>query len=160
MRSFILKWSLAPWTAEKVSYIKYKRIIFPMLQLNKHLSLCACVSTEEFVAFFDRLVFVRRCEQVAGSELNTRTNVLLVRQSVLTPGNGVVFTYTSQKNMKKSHHQGKSAGAELGWWVGLLLLFFIKKGWHILQYISKYWILFWTDASISELRPMFEPVAT
>uniref|UniRef100_A0A8C9X0I6 ADAM metallopeptidase with thrombospondin type 1 motif, 13 n=1 Tax=Sander lucioperca TaxID=283035 RepID=A0A8C9X0I6_SANLU len=55
--------------------------------------------------FFDRLAIVKKCEQIAGSELTTRTNVLLVRQNLLTPGNGVVFTYTSQKNTKKSHHQ-------------------------------------------------------
>ncbi|XP_070759988.1 A disintegrin and metalloproteinase with thrombospondin motifs 13 [Enoplosus armatus] len=60
---------------------------------------------KEYVAFFDRLAFVRKCEQVADSELTTRTNVLLVRQNLLIPGNGVVFTYNSQKNMKKSHHQ-------------------------------------------------------
>ncbi|XP_073322095.1 A disintegrin and metalloproteinase with thrombospondin motifs 13 [Pagrus major] len=60
---------------------------------------------KEFAAFFDRLAFVRKCEQVAGSELTTRTNVVLVRQNLLTPGNGVVFTYSSQKNTKKSHHQ-------------------------------------------------------
>uniref|UniRef100_A0A7N5ZVK4 Peptidase M12B domain-containing protein n=1 Tax=Anabas testudineus TaxID=64144 RepID=A0A7N5ZVK4_ANATE len=39
------------------------------------------------------------------SELTTRTNVLLVRQNLLTPGNGVLFTYNSHKNTKKSHHQ-------------------------------------------------------
>ena len=55
------------------------------------------------------MAVVKKCEQVAGSELNTRTNVLLVRQNVLTAGNGVVFTYTSQKNTKKSHRRGKSA---------------------------------------------------
>ncbi|XP_059193400.1 A disintegrin and metalloproteinase with thrombospondin motifs 13 [Centropristis striata] len=60
---------------------------------------------KEFVAFFDRLAFVRKCEQVARSELTTRTNVLLVRQNLLTRGNGIVFSYSSQKNMKKSHHQ-------------------------------------------------------
>ncbi|XP_068558937.1 A disintegrin and metalloproteinase with thrombospondin motifs 13 isoform X2 [Cebidichthys violaceus] len=60
---------------------------------------------KEFVAFFDRLAFVRKCERVADSELTTRTNILLVRQKLLTPGNGVVFTYSSQKNTKKSHHQ-------------------------------------------------------
>ncbi|XP_012721722.2 A disintegrin and metalloproteinase with thrombospondin motifs 13 isoform X1 [Fundulus heteroclitus] len=59
----------------------------------------------EYVAFFDRLAFVRKCVQAAGSELTTRTNVLLVRQSLVTPGNGVVFTYRSQKNTKRSHHQ-------------------------------------------------------
>lgn len=81
------------------------------LQPNKCMQLCARVSTEEFAAFFDRLAFVRKCEQVAGSELTTRTNVLLVRQNLLTPGNGVVLTYSSQKNTKKSHHQGKSESA-------------------------------------------------
>ncbi|KAM8887344.1 A disintegrin and metalloproteinase with thrombospondin motifs 13 [Spinachia spinachia] len=63
-----------------------------------------CVK-KEFVAFLDRLAFVRKCDQVVGSELTTRTNVLLVRQKLLTPGNGVVLTYKSQKNPKKSHHQ-------------------------------------------------------
>lgn len=59
----------------------------------------------EFVLFYDRLVLVRKCEQVAGSELTTRANVLLVRQYALSPENGVLFTYTSQKSQKKSHHQ-------------------------------------------------------
>uniref|UniRef100_A0A4W6FPC0 ADAM metallopeptidase with thrombospondin type 1 motif, 13 n=1 Tax=Lates calcarifer TaxID=8187 RepID=A0A4W6FPC0_LATCA len=35
------------------------------------------------------------------SELTSRTNVLLVRQNLLTPGNGIVFTYKSQKNTKR-----------------------------------------------------------
>lgn len=73
-----------------------------------HVSLLKCVPAEEFVVFFDRLAFVRKCEQVVGSELTTRTNVLLVRQKLLTPGNGVVLTYNSQKNPKKNHHQGRS----------------------------------------------------
>ncbi|MED6286602.1 hypothetical protein CHARACLAT_007748 [Characodon lateralis] len=60
----------------------------------------------EYVAFFDRLAFVRKCVHAAGSELSTRTNVLLVRQSLVTPGNGVVFTYRSEKNTKRNHHQG------------------------------------------------------
>nr|XP_015827622.2 A disintegrin and metalloproteinase with thrombospondin motifs 13 [Nothobranchius furzeri] len=59
---------------------------------------------KEYVAFFDRLAFVRKCAQVADSQLTSRTNVLLVRQNVFTPGNGVVFTYSSQKNMKRSLH--------------------------------------------------------
>ncbi|XP_028312307.1 A disintegrin and metalloproteinase with thrombospondin motifs 13 isoform X2 [Gouania willdenowi] len=60
---------------------------------------------KEYLAFFDRLVFVRKCALAAMSELTTRTNVLLVRQNLLTPGNGVMFTYSSQKNTKRSHHQ-------------------------------------------------------
>lgn len=60
------------------------------------------------MAFFDRLAFMRKCAHVGGTELTTRTNVLLVRQNLLTPGSGVVFTYSSQKNKKRSHHQGKT----------------------------------------------------
>lgn len=55
----------------------------------------------------DRLSFLRKCKQVAGSALTTRTNVLLVRQNLLSAGNGVLLSYNSQKNMKKSHHQSK-----------------------------------------------------
>lgn len=62
-------------------------------------------SKKEYVAFFDRLSFLRKCKQVAGSALTTRTNVLLVRQNLLSAGNGVLLSYNSQKNMKKSHHQ-------------------------------------------------------
>ncbi|KAM3868392.1 A disintegrin and metalloproteinase with thrombospondin motifs 13 [Diretmus argenteus] len=58
---------------------------------------------KEYVAFFDRLVFMRKCEQVQGSELTTKSNVLLVRQNILTPGNGVLLTYRSLKNRKKNH---------------------------------------------------------
>lgn len=68
---------------------------------------------EESLAFFDRLAFVRKCEQITGSELTTRTNVLLVRQTLFTPGDGVVFTYSSQKNVKRSHHQGRNRGVTI-----------------------------------------------
>lgn len=71
------------------------------------------------MAFFDRLAFVRKCAQVAGSELTTRTNVLLVRQTLFTPGSGVVFTYSSQKNMKRSHYKGTPP------WRGFLTNFLI-----------------------------------
>ncbi|XP_077570591.1 A disintegrin and metalloproteinase with thrombospondin motifs 13 [Stigmatopora nigra] len=59
----------------------------------------------EYAVFFDRLVLVRKCEQAAGSSLTTRTNVLLVGQNLLTRGNGMVFTYSSRRNEKKSQHQ-------------------------------------------------------
>ncbi|XP_051923960.1 A disintegrin and metalloproteinase with thrombospondin motifs 13 isoform X1 [Hippocampus zosterae] len=59
----------------------------------------------EHALFFDRLALVRKCEQAGGSTLTTRTNVLLVRQNLLTSGNGIVFTYSSQRNTKKSHRQ-------------------------------------------------------
>uniref|UniRef100_A0A665WVV6 CUB domain-containing protein n=1 Tax=Echeneis naucrates TaxID=173247 RepID=A0A665WVV6_ECHNA len=45
---------------------------------------------------------IRKCASVASSELTSRTNVLLVRQNLLTPGNGIVFTYKSQKNTKRN----------------------------------------------------------
>ncbi|XP_061527353.1 A disintegrin and metalloproteinase with thrombospondin motifs 13 [Phycodurus eques] len=56
----------------------------------------------EYAVFFDRLALVRKCEQIAGSTLTTRTNVLLVHQNLLTSGNGIVFSYSSQRNMKRS----------------------------------------------------------
>ncbi|XP_057688786.1 A disintegrin and metalloproteinase with thrombospondin motifs 13 isoform X2 [Corythoichthys intestinalis] len=59
----------------------------------------------EYAVFFDRLALVRKCEQAASSTLTTRTNVLLVRQNLLTSGNGIVFTFSSQRNVKKSQHQ-------------------------------------------------------
>lgn len=69
------------------------------------------------MAFFDRLAFVRKCAHLSGSELTTRTNVVLVRQNLFTPGRGVVFAYSSQKNVKRSHHQGMTA------WSGFLTNF-------------------------------------
>lgn len=65
-----------------------------------------CDPADESVVFFDRLVFVKKCERASGSELTTRTNVLLVRQHLLTPGGGVMLSYSSQRNAKRSH-QGK-----------------------------------------------------
>ncbi|KAL0979470.1 hypothetical protein UPYG_G00185490 [Umbra pygmaea] len=59
----------------------------------------------EYVAFYDRLVLVRKCEQIKDTELISRTNVLLVRQNLQSPGNGVLLTYSSQKNTKKTHYQ-------------------------------------------------------
>ncbi|XP_061762864.1 A disintegrin and metalloproteinase with thrombospondin motifs 13 isoform X2 [Nerophis ophidion] len=59
----------------------------------------------EYAVFFDRLVLVRKCDRAAVSVLTTRTNVLLVGQHLLVPGNGVLFTYSSQRNTKKSHYQ-------------------------------------------------------
>ncbi|XP_010894007.3 A disintegrin and metalloproteinase with thrombospondin motifs 13 [Esox lucius] len=61
--------------------------------------------TREYVAFYDRLVLVRKCGQLKDTELTSRTNVLLVRQNLLSPGNGALLTYSSQKNTKKNHYQ-------------------------------------------------------
>nr|XP_057927344.1 A disintegrin and metalloproteinase with thrombospondin motifs 13 isoform X1 [Doryrhamphus excisus] len=59
----------------------------------------------EYAVFFDQLALVKKCDQAAGSVLTTRTNVLLVGQRVYASRNGVVFTYSSQRNTKKSHYQ-------------------------------------------------------
>ncbi|CAL8247536.1 unnamed protein product [Merluccius merluccius] len=59
----------------------------------------------EFLAFFDRLALVRKCGQMQGIELTTRSNMLLLRQKLLIPGSGALLSYTSQKNTKKSLHQ-------------------------------------------------------
>ncbi|XP_063050702.1 A disintegrin and metalloproteinase with thrombospondin motifs 13 [Engraulis encrasicolus] len=59
----------------------------------------------EYVAFYDRLILIRKCERLIGSELKSRTNVLLVRQGRVTPGNGILLTYTSSKNPKSSRTQ-------------------------------------------------------
>uniref|UniRef100_A0AAY4EV57 CUB domain-containing protein n=1 Tax=Denticeps clupeoides TaxID=299321 RepID=A0AAY4EV57_9TELE len=48
---------------------------------------------KEYLAFYDRLILIRKCEKMAGSEVTSRTNVLLVRQGRLGSGNGVLLTY-------------------------------------------------------------------
>ncbi|XP_067084604.1 A disintegrin and metalloproteinase with thrombospondin motifs 13 [Osmerus mordax] len=60
---------------------------------------------KEYVTFYDRLALNRKCGPMEGTVLTTRTNVLLVRQNLVTPGNGVLLTYSSQKNSKRSLHQ-------------------------------------------------------
>lgn len=91
---------------------------------HARLQLSRCLSPEEYLLFFDRLVLVKKCKQLTGAELTTRTNVLLVRQSLLTPGNGVMFTYTSKKNTKRSHHQGQESSMFESGGVGLLMLIY------------------------------------
>ncbi|XP_016390054.1 LOW QUALITY PROTEIN: A disintegrin and metalloproteinase with thrombospondin motifs 13-like [Sinocyclocheilus rhinocerous] len=58
---------------------------------------------KENIALYDRLILMRLCERMTSKMLKSRSNVLLVRQSRLTPGNGVLLFYQSIKN-KKSHH--------------------------------------------------------
>ncbi|XP_056102673.1 A disintegrin and metalloproteinase with thrombospondin motifs 13 isoform X2 [Rhinichthys klamathensis goyatoka] len=57
----------------------------------------------ENIALYDRLILMRLCERTTGKTLKSRSNVLLVRQSRLTPGNGVVLFYQSLKNKKSPH---------------------------------------------------------
>ncbi|RXN20171.1 A disintegrin and metallo ase with thrombospondin motifs 13 [Labeo rohita] len=58
---------------------------------------------KENIALYDRRILMRLCERMTGKTLKSRSNVLLVRQSRLTPGNGMLLFYQSMKN-KKSHH--------------------------------------------------------
>lgn len=81
-------------------------------------------SKREYVAFFDRMSFVRRCEQATGSVLITRTNVLLIRQNLLRKGNGVILKYTSQKNVKKNYHQGKVSARMMADYNSIMLFTF------------------------------------
>ncbi|XP_066500743.1 A disintegrin and metalloproteinase with thrombospondin motifs 13 isoform X2 [Hoplias malabaricus] len=57
----------------------------------------------ENLALYERRSLRRFCERMAGKLVTSFSNVLLVRQSRLNPGNGVVLSYQSEKNTKKSH---------------------------------------------------------
>lgn len=58
---------------------------------------------KENIALYDRLILMRLCERMTSKTLKSRSNVLLVRQSRLTPGNGVLLFYQSIKNKKSQH---------------------------------------------------------
>lgn len=85
------------------------------LRRKNSVYLCACL--EENLALYERKSLRQFCEKMAGKTLTSRSNVLLVRQSRLTHGNGVLFSYQSKKNMKKSHHQGRSENDVLLWFL-------------------------------------------
>lgn len=79
-----------------------------LLGLRNSNSVCLCACLEENLALYERKSLRQICEKIAGKTMTSRSNVLLVRQSRLTPGNGVLLSYQSKKNMKKSHHEGWS----------------------------------------------------
>lgn len=81
-----------------------------------------CDPADESVVFFDRLVFVKKCERASGSELTTRTNVLLVRQHLLTPEGGVMLRYSSQRNTKRSHQGKLKAPGASAWRFGVVVV--------------------------------------
>ncbi|CAL9708505.1 unnamed protein product [Knipowitschia caucasica] len=62
-------------------------------------------SKREYVAFFDRMSFVRKCKKAASSVLTTRTNVLLIRQYSQRKGNGVILTYKTEKSITENYHR-------------------------------------------------------
>ncbi len=102
MRLFRSKSYPALLTAGRVS----TELISDTQESDAVLVVCVCVSSsEENIALYDRLILMRLCERMTGKMLKSRSNVLLVRQSRLTPGNGVLLFYQSVKN-KKSHHGG------------------------------------------------------
>ncbi|XP_069039637.1 A disintegrin and metalloproteinase with thrombospondin motifs 13 isoform X2 [Lepisosteus oculatus] len=49
----------------------------------------------ELLVLYSRLMLRKRCERLAGYTLTTNTNVLLIRQGRVTPGNGVLLAYQS-----------------------------------------------------------------
>ncbi|KAL4660768.1 A disintegrin and metalloproteinase with thrombospondin motifs 13 [Arapaima gigas] len=57
--------------------------------------------SREFLAFYDRLMLVKKCERLSGFSLTSHSNILLVRQGIVNPRNGVLLTYRSQKSTKK-----------------------------------------------------------
>lgn len=78
------------------------------LELKNSNFMCLYACLEENLALYERKSLRQICEKMAGKTLTSRSNVLLVRQSRLTPGNGVLLSFQSKKNMKKSHHEGQS----------------------------------------------------
>ncbi|KAA0713727.1 A disintegrin and metalloproteinase with thrombospondin motifs 13 [Triplophysa tibetana] len=55
------------------------------------------------LVLYDRLILMRICERTHGKTVRSRSNVLLVRQSRLTSGNGVLLFYQSVKNKKSQY---------------------------------------------------------
>ncbi|XP_062855351.1 A disintegrin and metalloproteinase with thrombospondin motifs 13 [Trichomycterus rosablanca] len=90
--------------SEKRCFISIGRPLEEVIQIKIESSSLNCRHKEN-LALYERLSLRRFCEKMAGKSFTTRSNVLLVRQSRLTPGTGVLLSYSSEKNMKKSHHE-------------------------------------------------------
>ncbi|XP_017551915.1 A disintegrin and metalloproteinase with thrombospondin motifs 13 [Pygocentrus nattereri] len=87
---------------ERRCFIAIGRPLDEVIQIKIESSSLNCRQKEN-LALYERLSLRRFCEKMAGRFVASRSNVVLVRQSRITPGNGVVLSYQSKKNTKKSH---------------------------------------------------------
>uniref|UniRef100_A0A4W4E8Y9 Uncharacterized protein n=1 Tax=Electrophorus electricus TaxID=8005 RepID=A0A4W4E8Y9_ELEEL len=84
---------------ERRCFIAIGRPLDEVIQIKIKSSSLNCRHSD--LALYERLSLRRFCEKVAGKLVTSRSNVLLVRQSRLTPGSGVVLSYQSTKNPKE-----------------------------------------------------------
>ncbi|KAJ8263356.1 hypothetical protein COCON_G00158130 [Conger conger] len=61
---------------------------------------------KDYLLLFNRRMMMRKCQSLTNYTLTTRTNFLHVRQGRISHGNGILFSYHSQKNTIKSRHGG------------------------------------------------------
>uniref|UniRef100_A0AAR2LPT0 Peptidase M12B domain-containing protein n=1 Tax=Pygocentrus nattereri TaxID=42514 RepID=A0AAR2LPT0_PYGNA len=81
-------------------FIAIGRPLDEVIQIKIESSSLNC--RQKNLALYERLSLRRFCEKMAGRFVASRSNVVLVRQSRITPGNGVVLSYQSKKNTKKN----------------------------------------------------------
>ncbi|TSL97353.1 A disintegrin and metalloproteinase with thrombospondin motifs 13 [Bagarius yarrelli] len=89
---------------ERRCFISIGRPLDEVIQIKIETSSLNCRHKEN-LALYERKSLRQICERLAGKTLTSRSNVLLVRQSRITPGNGVLLSYQSKKNMKKSYNE-------------------------------------------------------
>ncbi|XP_064210425.1 A disintegrin and metalloproteinase with thrombospondin motifs 13 isoform X1 [Anguilla rostrata] len=61
---------------------------------------------KDYLLLSNRRMMMRKCKSLTNYTLTTRTNFLHVRQGRVSRGNGVLFSYHSQKNTMNSQHGG------------------------------------------------------
>ncbi|KAI1900640.1 hypothetical protein AGOR_G00052000 [Albula goreensis] len=67
----------------------------------------------DYLQLSNRRMMMRKCHSLSNYTLTTRTNFLIVRQGRVSHGNGIRFSYHSQKNTKMSHHGAESCDMQL-----------------------------------------------
>uniref|UniRef100_A0A8B9LBN0 ADAM metallopeptidase with thrombospondin type 1 motif, 13 n=1 Tax=Astyanax mexicanus TaxID=7994 RepID=A0A8B9LBN0_ASTMX len=85
-------------------FIAIGRPLDEVIQIKIESSSLNCRHREN-LALYERLSLRRFCEKMTGKLVTSRSNVLLVRQSRVSPGNGVLLSFRSEKNPKKTHHE-------------------------------------------------------
>ncbi|KAG9270386.1 A disintegrin and metalloproteinase with thrombospondin motifs 13 [Astyanax mexicanus] len=89
---------------ERRCFIAIGRPLDEVIQIKIESSSLNCRHREN-LALYERLSLRRFCEKMTGKLVTSRSNVLLVRQSRVSPGNGVLLSFRSEKNPKKTHHE-------------------------------------------------------